>query len=228
MKKEHSLLQDRKHRDAWIPRQAEKTLTADLAGLHNHIAWQLATDPRSGARNGIEAVAHATRACQLSDWKQATYLDTLAAAYAETGDFEQATHWQQRAVTLSQNKKDFQKRLAMFQAGVAIRESQKTVDFKQLDERSRGATEHAHSSDAETRRLGEVILLSAYTRMKMSPDRNDAENRPHFLKSIERLAQFYAACGRPEESVKWQRVAEFYRNEAIHEEAAEKGEGQLD
>ena len=64
----------------------------------NSKAWILATWPESKLRDGAKAVAAATRACELTEWKNSAYLDSLAAAYAETGDFTRAVGWQERAV----------------------------------------------------------------------------------------------------------------------------------
>ena len=50
-------------------------------------AWLRATCPNEKYRDGKRAVESATRACELTDWKKAGHLDTLAAAYAECGDF---------------------------------------------------------------------------------------------------------------------------------------------
>ena len=43
----------------------------------------------------------ATRACELSEWKEATHLGTLAAAYAEMGEFDKAVEWQEKANNLT-------------------------------------------------------------------------------------------------------------------------------
>ena len=47
------------------------------------------------------AIDHATRACELTKWKCSAYLDTLAAAYAEAGNFDEAVEFQQKAVELA-------------------------------------------------------------------------------------------------------------------------------
>src|SRR5256714_3212857 len=51
------------------------------------LAWLLATYPDSNLRDGAEAVRLAQRACALTDRRVPGLLATLAAAYAETGDF---------------------------------------------------------------------------------------------------------------------------------------------
>ncbi len=63
---------------------------------YNNLAWRMATSPVEGERNGALAVEMATKACELSD--DYNLKDTLAAAYAEAGDFEQATRLQQQVV----------------------------------------------------------------------------------------------------------------------------------
>ena len=40
----------------------------------------------------------ATLACELSGWKTPEFLDTLAAAYAESANFTEAVRWQETAV----------------------------------------------------------------------------------------------------------------------------------
>ena len=66
----------------------------------------LATCPDSSVRNGVEAVTLAGEANRLSGGKDAAILDTLSAAYAEAGDFQQATATEQQAFTLASAEND--------------------------------------------------------------------------------------------------------------------------
>jgi len=71
------------------------------AESYNARAWLLATNPNPQGRDGKKAIADATRACEMTNWKNPEMLDTLAAAYAEAGDFQQAVNWQQKAIDLT-------------------------------------------------------------------------------------------------------------------------------
>ena len=92
--------------------------------LLNNLAWLLATSPEAKLRDGRRAVELATEACKLSDYKAAYILSTLAAAYAETGDFPAAIKWSTKAVELGekQEREDLKKELASYQAHKPWRE----------------------------------------------------------------------------------------------------------
>jgi hypothetical protein len=58
----------------------------------------MATCPEQSIRNGQVAIADAKRACELTKWKFGSYVDTLAAAYAEAGDFDSAIRNEEKAI----------------------------------------------------------------------------------------------------------------------------------
>lgn len=87
------------------------------AAAYNNRAWLWATCPDARYRDGTKAVESATRACELSDWKQANQLDTLAASYAERGDFDKAVEWQEKANKLytdADERKKGEERLELY------------------------------------------------------------------------------------------------------------------
>jgi hypothetical protein len=67
----------------------------------------------------------ATQAAKLTQWKDDTVLDVLAAAYAEAGDFNSAQKWQGKAILLGsqQDVPFYQRRLVNYQEGKPWRES---------------------------------------------------------------------------------------------------------
>lgn len=90
----------------------------------NEIAWELATDWSEYIRNGRQAFLLAGRAVQLTNYRDPGCLDTLAAAYAECGDFKSAVSYQIKALDLapSNDKADFESRLRLYRAGRPYRE----------------------------------------------------------------------------------------------------------
>ena len=85
----------------------------------NSLAWLRATSPDASLRNAAEAVEFASRACELTRWQNAGYVDTLAAAYAEKGDFDKAVELQRKAVELATEPSD---RRAELESRVALYE----------------------------------------------------------------------------------------------------------
>jgi hypothetical protein len=70
----------------------------------------LATCPSAENRNGSHAVTLAKQACEVSAGKDAACLDSLAAAYAESDDFEEAKRQEEEAVRLAPALGDFEAR----------------------------------------------------------------------------------------------------------------------
>jgi tetratricopeptide (TPR) repeat protein len=71
------------------------------SGVLNELAWLLATAPEQDLRDGEKAVELASRACELTYYQQAHILSTLAAGYAETGDFDAARTWWQKSLQIA-------------------------------------------------------------------------------------------------------------------------------
>ncbi len=74
--------------------------TEERSSLLNNLAWLLATSTDDSLRNGKESIRLGKQACELTDFKAAHILSTLAAGYAETGDFDEAIKWSSKAVEL--------------------------------------------------------------------------------------------------------------------------------
>jgi Tfp pilus assembly protein PilF len=96
------------------------------SSILNNLAWLLATSPDEKLRDGKRAIDLATEACEVTEYKLPHILSTLAAGYAETGDFETAKQWSTKAIELSDDKiRDaLQKELESYQVGKAWRELQ--------------------------------------------------------------------------------------------------------
>ena len=76
-------------------------LKPDRPAPLNDLAWILATCADADVRDASEAVELAERASELTGHKDAAILDTLAAAYAEAGRFDQAVTTARAAITLA-------------------------------------------------------------------------------------------------------------------------------
>ena len=90
------------------------------ADAMNNAAWFRATCPEASYRNGKEAIELASRACKIDKWKDADQIDTLAAAYAEAGDFAEAERFELKALSVLPSGEElrpkFQARLELYRA----------------------------------------------------------------------------------------------------------------
>jgi tetratricopeptide (TPR) repeat protein len=118
-------------------------------GLLNNYAWVLATSPTDNLRDGKKAIELATKAADLTSYQVPHVLSTLAAAYAETGDFDTAKKWSAKSIELADDEKshddpkdlkkisdddkicdDLKKELASYEASKPTRELQQQEDEK--------------------------------------------------------------------------------------------------
>jgi tetratricopeptide (TPR) repeat protein len=63
-------------------------------------AWLQVTCPNPAFRNGQQAIKDAKVACSIAEWRDENTIDTLAAAYAETGDFDSAVRYAAQALAV--------------------------------------------------------------------------------------------------------------------------------
>jgi tetratricopeptide (TPR) repeat protein len=115
-----------RHKDAVNDQVAIIELNAADAFIYNNVGWAYATWEMTGFRNGKKAVEYAERACELTGYNFAPYLDTLAAAHAEAGDFPAAERWQNEAIQHCDDarmEKEFEERLADYRLKKAYRTS---------------------------------------------------------------------------------------------------------
>ena len=103
-------------------------LRPNQLAILNRLAWVLATAPEASLRNGAEAIELAQRAVRLSGGREPALLDTLAAAYAETGRFPEAVQTEEKAVRLADAKGDrtlaqqIRTRLELYSSGKPYRQ----------------------------------------------------------------------------------------------------------
>ncbi|MEZ6069071.1 MAG: tetratricopeptide repeat protein [Pirellulales bacterium] len=98
-------------------------LDPQLARAYQSAAWLKATCPDSRFRNEAGALELARKAQQLAGEQDYRYLDTLAAAHANAGRFDDAVKVQYEVIQLvPEDQADrFKERLALYQAGQPYR-----------------------------------------------------------------------------------------------------------
>jgi len=90
----------------------------------NALAWILATSEDSAIRDGANAMVFAEKAVAATNRKTPAELDTLAAAYAEAGQFKKAVSTEKEAIALLQTEaeqNDYRTRLKLFEVRLSYR-----------------------------------------------------------------------------------------------------------
>ncbi|MFM8495992.1 MAG: tetratricopeptide repeat protein, partial [Planctomycetia bacterium] len=122
------------HKAALADLEQALVLDDDNDGVLNNLAWLLATSPDDSIRDGKRAIELATKACEETEWKQAHIISTLAAGYAETGDFAKAREFSKKAVETggesAEVKEQLQSELASYEAEKPWRERQEVPEAK--------------------------------------------------------------------------------------------------
>jgi Tfp pilus assembly protein PilF len=142
----------------------------DDQSLLNNYAWVLATSPDDSLRDGTRALELATKAADLTGYETPHILSTLAAAYAETGDFENAKKWSAKSIELSKKAIDaaetdeeraarqtehdqLQKELTSYEEGKPVRERQTAKEDEEAappaDQTAEEATEVTENTEED-------------------------------------------------------------------------------
>jgi tetratricopeptide (TPR) repeat protein len=101
-----ALLSVGKHADAVKDYDEALKLDPEDTGVLNNLAWVLATSPDDPVRNAERSIELGTKACELTKYQKPHILSTLAAGYAEKGDFETAKKWSAKAVEMGAKEQE--------------------------------------------------------------------------------------------------------------------------
>jgi tetratricopeptide (TPR) repeat protein len=117
------------HRGAYTEQLADLESARRLAPedpvVLNSLAWLRATCPVDALRDGPEALRLAEQAYERTGGQLFFIVDTLAAAYAECGRFDEAARFEEQAVAMAgtdEVRERYRARLAMYQAGKPCRD----------------------------------------------------------------------------------------------------------
>jgi tetratricopeptide (TPR) repeat protein len=108
----------------------QNDMAVPLARTLSVVAWTFATYPNDLVRNGRKANEYAVKACELTQWKAAAPLESLAAACAESGNFGDAVKWAEKALELApaDQKAAAHSRLDLYKAGRPYRAAVNAVN----------------------------------------------------------------------------------------------------
>jgi Flp pilus assembly protein TadD len=122
-------MEDRRWDEAISHLRTARELGSDSTTVDNNLAWLLATNPSPAGREPQEALRIARELVQSADAPHPVLLDTLAAALAAAGRFDEAIEAASRAVSLARSESDgesaasIESRLALYRAGQPYVES---------------------------------------------------------------------------------------------------------
>jgi len=185
--------------DAWCSQERERLArvgTGDgslAAFILNGLAWRQATYPSAAIRDGTKAVENARQACELSDWSVAAHRDTLAAAYAEKGDFAAAVREQNEAIKLVARPGDVPASVRHLRYSLKWFESGRAVRAGLLTGRARAKIAEGQYDTAEQELTAALAAVRRYL----------GQTHPETRGCVLALIELYEAWDKPEEVEKW-------------------------
>jgi rhomboid protease GluP len=106
--------------DAIAHYQEALRLKPNMAEAHNNLAWLYATSEDLKFRDPQAALAHAQRAVDLTQWKEAGFIDTLAEAHFAKGNYREAVAIQDKALALEPDNREFQEHMSRYRKAAGI------------------------------------------------------------------------------------------------------------
>jgi tetratricopeptide (TPR) repeat protein len=126
------------HQKAARDLKAALKLHPEDSGVLNNLAWLFATSPDDNLRDATQAIELATKACEETEWKAAHIISTLAAGYAESGDFKKACKFSQKALDADAGNggldEQLQKELSSYKEKKPWREKQSMAEAELQDD----------------------------------------------------------------------------------------------
>jgi tetratricopeptide (TPR) repeat protein len=96
------------------------SLEANSPVAHNNLAWLYATCEDPKYRDPKAALEHAQRAVELTKWRVAGFVDTLAEAHFASGDYQQAVDIQKKALALEPGNQELQEHMARYRKAAGV------------------------------------------------------------------------------------------------------------
>lgn len=124
------------------------------SGVLNNYSWLLATCPEDQYRDAARALEYGKQAAEATLYAAPHILSTLAAAYAEGGDFESARSWSQKAVELGEKENhesldSLKKELESYKENKPWRETSEVLEVTDGDAPAEPAEEAAPEDKPE-------------------------------------------------------------------------------
>jgi tetratricopeptide (TPR) repeat protein len=106
-----------KHMDAYL------TVHPDDTFANNVKAWFLATCEDASVRDGKKALEIARKVCAMEQYQEWAACENLAAAYAETGNYDEAVKWAETCLKLApkEMKPEKQSRVDLYKSKKPLR-----------------------------------------------------------------------------------------------------------
>jgi membrane associated rhomboid family serine protease/Tfp pilus assembly protein PilF len=113
-------LQEKIYPEAIKHYQQALKLNPQDAAAHNNLAWLYATSEDEQFRDPQGSLEHAQKAVELTQWHEATFIDTLAEALYVSGRYDEAVKTQTLALKLEPHNRELQDHMARYRKAAGV------------------------------------------------------------------------------------------------------------